>query len=85
VSQLLLRLIGPEIREQSLRQDLCYKAAMRKQSKPMPLTRSERKAAETDRWVKNHLATARKAEDLKNSQLRILRLARDAYQKPPLS
>jgi hypothetical protein len=58
---------------------------MRKQSKPMPLTRSERKAAETDRWVKNHLATARKAEDLKNSQLRILRLARDAYQKPPLS
>jgi hypothetical protein len=53
---------------------------MRKQSKPLPLTRTEQKAAETDRWVKNHLATARKADDLKNSELRILRLARDAHQ-----
>jgi hypothetical protein len=50
---------------------------MRKLSKPIPLTRTERKAAETDVWVKNHLASARTADDLKTSQLRALRLARD--------
>ena len=59
---------------------------MRKQSKPIPLTRTERKAAETDVWVKNHLANARSADGLKTSRLRVLRLARDADQrKAPLS
>jgi hypothetical protein len=57
-----------------------------RQSKPIPLTRTERKAAQTDFWVKNHLANARSADGLKTSRLRVLRLARDAHQsKGPLS
>jgi len=42
---------------------------MKKETKPSPLTRSERKAAEIDGWVKNHIATARNADDLKTSEL----------------
>jgi hypothetical protein len=54
---------------------------MRNQSNPIPLTRTERKAAKTDFWVKNHLANARSADGLKTSRLRVLRLARDAHQR----
>jgi hypothetical protein len=55
----------------------CYKVAMRKPPNPIALTRTERKAAETDVWVRNHLASIRVADDLKTSQLKALRLARD--------
>lgn len=51
---------------------------MIKQSRPIPLTRTERKAAQIDVWVKLHLAKARKTHDIKNSELKALRLARDA-------
>ena len=42
------------------------------------LTRSERRAANTDTWVKQHLSEARDAEDRKRLRLKALREARDA-------
>jgi len=42
------------------------------------LTRSERRAANTDTWVKQHLSEERDAEDHKRTRLRALREARDA-------
>jgi hypothetical protein len=61
------------------------KQAMPRQSKPTPLTRTEQKSAQTDLWVKDHLANARSADGLKTSRLRVLRLDRDAHQrKAPL-
>ena len=42
------------------------------------LTRSERRAADTDSWVKKHLTEAREADARKRSRLKALREARDA-------
>jgi len=42
------------------------------------LTRSERRAANTDTWVKQHLSEARDAEAGKRARLKALREARDA-------
>ena len=51
---------------------------MKKPLKPQPLTRSEKRAAELDRWVKRHVAEQREAEATKKSRLRELRLGREA-------
>lgn len=47
-------------------------------SKAVALTRSERRAANTDVWVKQHLSEARDAESGKRARLKALREARDA-------
>jgi hypothetical protein len=49
-----------------------------KKLKPQPLTRSERRAAEVDLWVKQHVAELREADAAKKSRLRELRLGREA-------
>jgi hypothetical protein len=46
--------------------------------KAVVLTRSERRAANTDTWVKQHLSEARDAESGKRARLKALREARDA-------
>ena len=46
--------------------------------KAVVLTRSERRAATTDIWVKQHLSEARDAEAGKRARLKALRDARDA-------
>jgi hypothetical protein len=46
--------------------------------KAVVLTRSERRAANTDIWVKQHLSEARDAESGKRARLKALREARDA-------
>jgi len=46
--------------------------------KAVVLTRSERRAANTDIWVKQHLSEARDAEAGKRARLKALRDARDA-------
>ncbi len=46
--------------------------------KAVVLTRSERRAANTDIWVKQHLSEARAAEAGKRARLKALRDARDA-------
>jgi hypothetical protein len=51
---------------------------MRKPSTPIPLTRTEQKAAETNARVKEYLAKVRRADDLKISRLKALRLALEA-------
>ncbi len=52
--------------------------APQKLRKVAVLTRSERRAANTDTWVKQHLSEARDAEDRKRIRLKALREARDA-------
>ena len=52
--------------------------APQKLRKAAVLTRSERRAANTDTWVKQHLSEARDAEDRKRMRLKALREARDA-------
>jgi len=52
--------------------------APQKLRKATVLTRSERRAANTDTWVKQHLSEARDAEDRKRLRLKALREARDA-------
>ena len=42
------------------------------------LSRSERKAADIDNWVKKHIAQSRDAQNAKTSRLKALREARDA-------
>jgi Arc/MetJ-type ribon-helix-helix transcriptional regulator len=46
--------------------------------KVVVLTRSERRAANTDTWVKQHLSEVRDAETRKRARLKALREARDA-------
>jgi len=46
--------------------------------KALRLTRSEKRAADTDSWVKQHLTELREAEARKSSRLKALREARDA-------
>jgi hypothetical protein len=46
--------------------------------KAVVLTRSERRAANTDIWVKQHLSEVRDAESGKRARLKALREARDA-------
>jgi hypothetical protein len=41
------------------------------------LTRPERRAADTDSWVKNHLAEIRESDARKKAHLKALREARD--------
>ena len=52
--------------------------APQKLRKAALLTRSERRAANTDTWVKQHLSEERDAEEHKRSRLKALREARDA-------
>lgn len=52
--------------------------APQKLRKAAVLTRSERRAANTDTWVKQHLSEARDVEDHKRTRLKALREARDA-------
>jgi hypothetical protein len=54
---------------------------LKKRLKPQPLTRTEKKAAELDRWVKRHVAEGREADEAKKARLRDLRMARDALRK----
>ena len=56
---------------------------MKKFLKPQPLTRSEKRAAELDVWVKRHVVQGREADAAKKSRLRELRLAREALGKDP--
>jgi hypothetical protein len=56
---------------------------LKKLAKPLPLTRSEKKAAELDRWVKRHAAECREADEAKRFRLRELRIAREALQDEP--
>ena len=56
---------------------------MKKLLKPQPLTRSEKRAAALDGWVKRHVAESREADTAKKSRLKELRLAREALQKEP--
>ena len=56
--------------------------APQKLRKAALLTRSERRAANTDIWVKQHLSEERDAEDRKRTRLRALREARDATLSP---
>ena len=46
--------------------------------KPSSLSRIDERAAETDRWVKLHLAKGRETIAMKNSKLKALRLAEAA-------
>jgi len=46
--------------------------------KAIVLTRSERRAANTDTWVKQHLSEVRDVEAGKRTRLKALRDARDA-------
>jgi hypothetical protein len=46
--------------------------------KAVVLTRSERRAASTDTWVKQHLSEVRDVEAGKRARLKALRDARDA-------
>jgi len=55
-------------------------SALKKLAKPLPLTRSEKKAAELDRWVKRHAAECREADEAKKFRLKELRTARAALQ-----
>ena len=50
--------------------------------KSVVLTRSERRAANTDTWVKQHLSEVRDAEVGKRTRLKALREARDAALSP---
>jgi hypothetical protein len=50
--------------------------------KALRLTRSEKRAADTDSWVKEHLTELREAEARKSSRLKALREARDAGLPP---
>ena len=50
----------------------------RKFGKALRLTRSEKRAANTDSWVKKHLTELGEAEARKSSRLKALREARDA-------
>jgi hypothetical protein len=54
---------------------------LKKVLKPQPLTRTEKRAAELDLWVKRHAAECREADAAKKSRLRELRMAREALQK----
>ena len=54
---------------------------MKKALRPQPLTRSEKRAAALDVWVKRHVAESREADTAKTSRLKELRLAREALQK----
>jgi hypothetical protein len=54
---------------------------LKKSVKPQPLTRSEKRAAALDGWVKQHVAESREADTAKKSRLKELRLAREALQK----
>jgi hypothetical protein len=54
---------------------------LKKNPKPQPLTRTEKKAAELDRWIKRHVAERREIDEAKKSRLRELRMARDALRK----
>ena len=54
----------------------------RKFHKAARLTRSEKRAAVTDGWVKDHLIQLREAEEHKTSRLKALRAARDAALPP---
>lgn len=53
-------------------------ANLKKPLKPQPLTRSEKRAAEVDLWVKRHVAEQREADAAKKRHLRGLRLGREA-------
>jgi hypothetical protein len=50
--------------------------------KAVVLTRSERRAANTDIWVKQHLSEVRKADADKRARLKALRDARDTALSP---
>lgn len=50
----------------------------RKLGKAAALSRSEKRAADTDSWVKKHLSEVRAADARKKSRLKALREARDA-------
>jgi hypothetical protein len=50
----------------------------RKLGKAAALSRSEKRAADTDTWVKKHLSEARAADARKTNRLKALREARDA-------
>jgi hypothetical protein len=54
---------------------------LKKPLKPQPLTRTEKKAAELDRWIKRHVAERREFDEAKKSRLRELRMAREALRK----
>jgi hypothetical protein len=56
-----------------------------KQKSPAPpnLTRSEKKAADIDVWVKDHIAELREADKVKTSRLKALREARQAESSEP--
>jgi hypothetical protein len=56
---------------------------LKKSLRPQPLTRSEKRAAALDGWVKRHVAESREADTAKKSRLKELRLAREALQKEP--
>ena len=55
-----------------------------KQKTPVPpnLTRSEKRAAETDTWVKGHIAQCREEDKIKTSRLKALREAQEAERSP---
>jgi hypothetical protein len=50
--------------------------------KAVVLTRSEKRAANTDTWVKQHLSEVRDGETVKRARLKALREARDAALSP---
>jgi hypothetical protein len=56
---------------------------LRKSDKPLPLTRSEKRAAALDRWIKRDIAERREADQAKKSLLKELRMAREAGREQP--
>jgi hypothetical protein len=56
---------------------------LKKLLKPQPLTRSEKRAADVDRWVKRHVAEQREADEAKTSRLRRLRMEQQALRDEP--